>query len=294
MKSLRLSLAAPLVGLLTACGGQSTGFVSVKLTDAPANNITAAVVTISEIDLVGSDGTTVLSKTEVATDLLKLANTTATLVDNAMVPSGTYSQLRFVITGACIQVAQSGGGSIIYASPGYQCPLGQVGGTLQMPSYGESGLKVDLLGGVTVSTDSKVLLVDFDVSQSFGQVAGSSGMWVMHPVMTATLFELSGTVNVTLALGPDVTLPGTTTLGQFDAVLTNSGGTAKTLLLTNPGGGSTYSASFLFLMPGTYTFTFTAPSISFTTIPAVPMTLTVSSGQATTEAFVLTSALPGP
>lgn len=299
MKRLRLSMAASVAGWLVACGGgASTGTVSLKLTDAPGD-YKAAVVTISEIDLVGSGGTTVLSNTKVTTNLLTLANDTATLVENAVVPSGTYSQLRFVITGAYVEVAQSGGGSVIYAtSPTYEglptvLPEGaQLGGKLQMPSFAQSGLKVDLPGGgVTVGTDSKVLLVDFDVSQSFGQQAGNSGMWVMHPVMSATEFELSGTVNVTLALKDGVTLPAGTTLGQFSAVLTNSGGSAKTVALTNPGGGSTWSASFLYLMPGAYTLTFDRPAsvASFATDPAVPATLTVSSGQAITEAFVMTS-----
>jgi hypothetical protein len=56
-------------------------------------------------------------------------------------------------------------------------------------------------GNVKVSTDSKVLLVDFNVQQSFGQDAGSSGSWDMHPVMTATDFAMSGNLNVALALG---------------------------------------------------------------------------------------------
>ncbi len=295
MKSLRLLIVPALAGLLVACGGsQSTGTVSLKLTDAPGD-FSKAVVTISEIDLVGSSGITVLSNTKVTTNLLTLANDTATLVNDVVVPSGTYTQLRFVIIGAYVEVAQSGGGSIIYASsPTYEgLPAGaQVGGPLQMPSLAQSGLKVDLPGGgITVGTDSKVLLVDFDVSQSFGHEAGNSSMWVMHPVVTATDFELSGTVNVTLALGSDVTLPGTVTLGQFEAVLTNSGGSPKTLALTNSNGSSTYSASFLYLIPGTYTLTFTAPGItSLTTSPTIPATVTVTSGQPTTEAFVLTAA----
>ncbi len=299
MNPLRLLMGASMAGLLVACGGGNSGTVTLKLTDAPGD-FNAAVVTITEIDLVGSGGTTVLSNSKVTTDLLTLANDTATLVNNAVVPSGTYSQLRFVISGAYIEVAQSGGGSIIYASsPTYEgLPAGaQVGGALQMPSLGESGLKVDLpAGGVTVGTDSKVLLVDFDVSQSFGHQAGTSGTWVMHPVMTATEFELSGTVNVTLTLGTGVTLPTTANLGQFNAVLTNSGGSAKSLALINTGSGGTYAASFLYLIPGNYTLTFTAPAAiaSFVTTPAVPATVTVSSGQPTAEAFTVSSVTPAP
>jgi hypothetical protein len=36
--------------------------------------------------------------------------------------------------------------------------------------------------------------VDFDVQQSFGQVAGQSGQWVMHPVVTGGEIEATDAV----------------------------------------------------------------------------------------------------
>ncbi len=291
MRSNRILAAASLLLLSIGCGGSSdTGKVSVLLKDAPAS-FSAAVVTISEVDLVGSGGTTVLTTKKTTTDLLTLANDTATLLADAEVPAGTYSQLRFVITGAYVEV-----GGVIYASsPTYEgLPSGAtVGGTLQMPSYGQSGLKVDLPGGaVSVGTGSRVLLVDFDVSQSFGQVAGGSGGWVMHPVMQATELELTGSVTATLALGTGVTLPGTTTLAGFSAVLTpGAGGSATTLPLTATGSGA-YGVTYKYLVPGSYSLAFTAPTgvTSFVTSPSIPATLTVTSGQSTTAAFIITSA----
>ena len=135
-------------------------------------------------------------------------------------PVGTYSQLRFVITGGYVEV----GGRHLRLLADLRRPAADettVGGTLRMPSYAQSGLKVDLPGGAaTVGTATKVLLVDFDVSQSFGHEAGGSGAWVMHPVVKATDFELAGNVDVTLKLGPGVTLPAPATLADFKAVLT--------------------------------------------------------------------------
>src|SRR5512140_3758347 len=236
MRASRATFAAPLALFLLAlgCTGQTgqTGKITVLMKDAPAD-VTAAVVTISEIDLVGSGGLTVLSTTKTTTDLLKLANDTATLVDAVEVPSGTYSQLRFVITGGYVEV-----GGVIYASsPTYEGLPAEVtvGGTLQMPSYAQSGLKVDLPGGAaTIGTATKVLLVDFDVSQSFGQQAGASGAWVMHPVVKATDIEFAGAVDVSLKLGTGVTLPSPTTLASFKAVLTPvAGGGSTTLALSS-------------------------------------------------------------
>ncbi len=295
MRIVRRSIAvvAPVL-LLAACGGGgSTGTISLKLTDAPGD-FKAAVVTISRVEIVGDAGITVLRDTPVTTNLLSLANDVTDLVSSALVPSGTYSQLRFVITGGYIEVEQTAGGTAIYASsPTYQgLPEGAaVAGTLQMPSFAQSGLKVDLPGGgVKVGTDSRVLLVDFDVAQSFGHDAGDSGTWVMHPVVKAIELDLSGTVDVTMKLGPSVTLPGTATLADFSAVLTNAGGSAKTLPLTDKGGG-TFGATFAYLIPGTYTLGFTATGVTaFTTDPPVPATVVVASGQETAASFAVTSA----
>lgn len=293
MKASRLSLPVPLalLVLVLGCTGQN-GKVTVLIKDAPAD-LTAAVVTISEIDLVGSRGITVLSTTRTTTDLLSLANDTATLVKDVEVPVGTYSQLRFVISGGYIE-----SGGVIYASsPDYEGlpPETTAGGTLRMPSYAQSGLKVDLPGGAaTVGTASTVLLVDFDVSQSFGHEAGNSGAWVMHPVVKATDFELAGAVDVTMKLGPGVTLPAPTTLADFKAVLSPappaSGG--NTILALTSTDATTYGASFKYLFPGDYTLTFNAPSAvnAFVTAPAVPTTVTVASGRATAASFVMTSA----
>lgn len=60
-------------------------------------------------------------------------------------------------------------------------------GTLIMPSVAQAVLKVNLPGDrLFVDGNAQTLLVDFDVSQSFGQQAGESGSWVMHPVIQAT------------------------------------------------------------------------------------------------------------
>jgi hypothetical protein len=148
------------------------------------------VVTISEVDLVGESGVTVLSTTAVTTDLLKLSNDAATLVKDAVVPPGHYTQLRFVITGGYVQV----GGEVYASSPTYEGlpPETTVTGKLQMPSYAQSGLKIDLpSGGLDLGTAQKIVVVDFDVSQSFGHQAGNSGMWVMHPVCARTRSTVS-------------------------------------------------------------------------------------------------------
>lgn len=292
MKVSRVSLAA-LALLALSCGSQGTGGngkVTVLLKDAPAD-VRSAVVTIAEVDLVGGGGDVVLTSTPVTTDLLTLANDVTRLVDGAVIPAGPYSQLRFVITGAYLDVA----GAIYASSPDYPgLPVGAtVAGPLRMPSYGQSGLKVILPDGFTVGSNS-VLVVDFDVSQSFGHDAGGSGAWVMHPVVKATEPQALGSIDVTLTLGPETALPAGVALTGFQVVLTPVGGTAKPpVALVDPGTGVA-GATFQYLAPGDYSVTFQAPTgvSSFITDPAVPATVTVVAGQATAAPFVLMEALP--
>jgi len=299
-----IQLAGAALGLVTlavaACSddGMSSGSgqLSVVLKDAPGD-IKAAVVTISEINLQGSGGKLVLSSNEVTTDLLTLSTDVATLVQDATVPAGNYTQLRFVITGGYIEVDNGNGTSSIYASdPNYAGlpPGATVAGNLHMPSLGQSGLKVTLPGNkLTISSgDQKILVVDFDVSQSFGHLAGGSGQWVMHPVIKADDISASGGARVAVTLDAGVTLPGTAVLSEFSVTLTGSDGVPRTVPLDDSDGDGTFEAVYDFLAPGDYAVTVQAPAgvTAFTTSPTLPTTLTVQSGQTATESFTITSA----
>jgi hypothetical protein len=181
-----LVVALGALGALAACDGQSpsaTTSLSVRLKDAPGD-VQHAVVTISEVDLVGSGGVQVLTQAPATVDLLTLATDAMALVQDVEVPSGSYEQLRFKVTGACLAVENGAGGSDVYATEGYDAtPCGGVAtGTLQAPSFAQSGLKVTMAGNALELTGpEKIVLVDFDVSQSFGHEASG---WVMHPVVT--------------------------------------------------------------------------------------------------------------
>jgi hypothetical protein len=191
-------------------GGPAT--LTIHLTDAQGD-VTAAVVTIAEVYLQGTGGRTVVRSTPYTVDLVSLATTSTVLLEGVPLAAGTYSQLRFVVTGAYLAVEGAGGATRIFASsPDYaELPTDAVvDGELQLPSYATSGLKVQLPdGGLRVPTTGTVsLLVDFDVAQSFGRVAGASERWVMHPVITAT--------DVTQIPFPtDVALTGVTSTTQY-------------------------------------------------------------------------------
>lgn len=274
-----LGAIAPLTGCSDSTSAGNAK-LSVLLTDAPGDMKTA-VVTIDEIYLQGS-GRVVLMDQPVTTDLLTLADSTAELVKDAVVPAGSYGQLRFVVSGAYIEVENGDGTTSIYAtSPDYAgLPAGaQVAGTLQTPSFDTSGLKVNIPdGALHLAAEEKILLVDFDVSQSFGHEAGGAGSWVMHPVLEASDVQTTGDAAVTL------------TLGDFKAVLTGSDTSTKEVAFTDDDGDGTFEADAHFLRPGDYTVSISGPiGVTFTTDPA-SANVTVGSNGSASAAFKLTNA----
>ncbi len=181
----------------------------------------AAGIIIDEIYLQGEGGRTTLRSDPVTAELCDLGSQALLLVQDVQVPAGRYQEIRFVVSGGYVQDAADGN---VYATEGYELPaeLAPADGSLQTPSWGASGLKVNFDGGpVTVAGEQKVIALDFDVAQSFGQLAGGSSQWVMSPVIKAADISFTGSVEVRVVLGEGVTLPavdGTpVTFADFDA-----------------------------------------------------------------------------
>lgn len=286
----RTAAAAAALALSLACdsGTGDTTSLSVMLKDAPGD-FHSAVVTISEVSLVGSGGVTVLSETPTTADLLTLANTATDLVTDFVVPSGSYQQLRIKVSGAYIEVENEDGSTSIYATPGYdQVPAGAtVAGELQTPSFAQSGIKVNMAdGSLDLSGDQHILLIDFDVEQSFGHEAGDR--WVMHPVITGGELGFTGGLRVTVQNGDGVVFD----LATATATLTDEADVAigAPLPLTDGNADGVFEAQFALVTPGNYKVLISVPAPAvLTTNPASPHAVTVSSGQETTAAFVVTA-----
>ncbi len=299
----RVILAGALALPLAACGESNgpngDGRISLLLTDAPGD-VKAAVVTIDQIYLQGEDGRVVLRDEPVTTDLLTLANDTHLLVDDAPVPAGRYGQLRFVVSGGYVEVEDDAGGSRFFAtSPDYAgLPVGVVpDGELRMPSYDASGFKVSMPGDLLdVDGTQRILLVDFDVQQSFGQEAGQSGAWVMRPVVTATDVTFAAAITAEVRLGDGVTLPQVggqdVTLAQASVTLEDGAGGSETLPLEDLDGDGIFTASWRFLFPGDYQVSFVEPTgLNLTTDPVFPVPVTVAEGADEMVAAVVTAAV---
>lgn len=293
---LALMAALPLV----ACdGGTGTemGTLDILLTDA-AGDFHQAVVTIDRIylqpdatDQGTGDGLdrVDLMTTQTTQDLLALANATAELVSGAEVPAGWYAQLRFVVSDACIEVENDAGGTDIYATRMDYLECGTPVDLLQTPSFDETGIKVQLPGdALEVQGTQKVLLVDFDVGDSFGHDTGI-GKWVMQPVVRGSEVQLTGGIDVTLELGADVAMPDGFALGDFQATLDTE---VVPVPFTDGDGDGVYQAAFLFLDPanGPFDVGVTGPDgITWTLDPVAPQTVSLSSGGQQTVAFTITA-----
>jgi hypothetical protein len=140
-------------------GGNSQ--VRVMLTDAPADQIASAKVTISRVYLVRDDDAQVdlrlESDTPLSFELLDLRNgLTALLADHA-VPAGNYNQLRLVVESAEVTLVD-----------GVTFSDGTTTKSLTVPSGMQSGIKVQL--GAPIDADAgelTIVTVDFDVEDNF-------------------------------------------------------------------------------------------------------------------------------
>lgn len=281
--------AATLALTLFAAGcddpsGGDQARVSLRLTDAPGD-LASATVEIREIyfqgaaDDEGADGRVTLFEGSRTFDLLDLQNGVTEELADVLIPAGSYSQLRLIVGEATITTLEG----TSYSTSN---------GTLQCPSCAQTGLKVNLPGGsVSLENDAHILLIDFDVAQSFGRAAGQSGRWVMHPVLAATTLETSGVIAGTVSLGEGVTFP---TCGGAQTDLTHFVPTAVAGEMSISGFTAADGAlRFPFVAPGTYTMGFDSEidfdngdSLTFSATPS-SSTVTVGSGSTATVNYTI-------
>ena len=290
----------------TAPGLDASAHLSLLLTDAPAD-LEEAVVTIRDIYLQGGDagGRVYLRQDDpVTTDLLTLANDVVEIVDDYEVPAGAYSQLRFVIDGAYLRVHRRPGEPTIYAtSDDYEgLPPGvRPDGRLICPSCAQSGFKVllapergswhddDDLGQIGDAElyleGDETILVDFDVSRSFGHAAGNSGQWIMRPTLRATRLVEAATLVVTLSLDPTLAalLGGEDApdlSGMRVALAPANGGDPKFAYFGAPDGDGRLEARFGYLFPGDYSLSLDGVAgAELLADLALPLAIAISRGE---------------
>lgn len=262
---LALSAAVALSGA-TACdvttGTGGDAAVRVLLTDAPTEFISAAWVDIGAVELLSDEGgrtTLTTDGTDGLVNLLDLQNATTKTLADAEIEPGTYHQLRLIVESARVTLAD-----------GYTFADGETEKELTIPSGAQTGIKLNLApadgaedgAGLEIVPGQMVLVVDFDVSQSFvmqGNAKTPAGIKGFHfkPTLRVTVSDIaatiSGTVSTALEGVPVKDLTVTAVPVEGSTVAEFQSGTATTLT------GEAGAYTLHFLVPGTYTVTVTPP-----------------------------------
>lgn len=266
-----------LIGL-GACrdsNGAGTTRLTVSLTDAPDAYLESATVEIGRVEIRQSEGSAVvLTESGGTFDLLTLQNGVMRALASLEIPSGTYHQLRLVVSSATVTLKEP-----------YRFNDGSRTRSLTVPSGASSGLKINLSmadaeegSGVNLNQDEMVLVADFDVSQSFvvqGNPESPAGINGYHfkPLIRAVLQDVAGTISGTIT-GPNAA--GKTvkaTLVSSDVLEEMQTKTATAVVATD----GTYTIRFL--SPGTY-------DVTVENVVTVPAKQTVELGNRENETGV--------
>ena len=233
-----LRLMSPLLVLAgaVACSNDSgpsgTGSVEVRLTDAPSDDFQSATIFVSQVTVNGSGASAtdqVISNTKASYDLLTLQNGVTATLGTSAVPTGTYSQVRLLVDSARVVL-----------KAGNTFTDGSTTARLSVPSGSQTGIKVNFSGPVTVTEGQTILVVDFDLSQSFVFQGPSNhpNSVSFKPVLHATAMDVVASISGTV-----------TPVGTSAAVYAIAGtDTVQTTFASATTGAYTLS----FLPPGNY------------------------------------------
>jgi hypothetical protein len=253
-----LRFLTPLLALAgaVACSNDNnapagTARMTVRLTDAPSDDLESATIYISQVTVKGNGVSAqdeIISNTKASYDLLTLQNGVTTTLGSVDIPTGSYSQVRLLVDSARVVL-----------KAGHTFSDGTNTAKLTVPSGSETGLKVNFSPPVEVTTGETVLLIDFDISQSFvfqGPHDHPNGV-LFKPVLHATAMDvaasISGTVTPVIAHATVYAIVGTDTVQTTSADLVTGAYTLH------------------FLPPGNYVVA--ASATGFTSVVSSPITL---------------------
>ncbi len=284
-------LSAMVVLSLAGCddgtGVPQTADVRVLLTDAPSEYIGAAFVDIGAVELLSADGGDRIVLSEDGTDgpvnLLDLQGLTTDVLADVNIPAGTYHQLRLFVESASVTLKD-----------GYLFNSGSSDSDLNVPSGAQSGIKLRLRsgeedsGGVEIAGGETVLVVDFDVNQSFriqgnpNTPAGINSV-SFRPTLRVVVQDVAGRIQGVISTAEQTPVEGlVVTAESVDPGDDEEFQTHTATALTGADG----SYSIFFLVPGTYTVTVATPA-GMKTDPASTEVVVEAAGEVGDVDFVI-------
>jgi hypothetical protein len=163
------------------------------------------MVDIGSVELIGGAGGPVVLSTDGTdgfVDLLDLQGAATAALANMEIEAGTYSQLRLVVEAASVTLAT-----------GYEFTGGGSTMDLTVPSGAQTGIKLNLSGadgddteggGLEIVPGEMVLVVDFDVNESFviqgnpETPAGITGV-LFKPTLRVVVNDVAGSISGTIS-----------------------------------------------------------------------------------------------
>ncbi|MDH3270067.1 MAG: DUF4382 domain-containing protein [Gemmatimonadota bacterium] len=246
-------------GTLTACDdsagvGTETN-LSILLTDAPSDFIGQAMVDIGAIELLGGAGGPIVltdDGTNGFVNLLDLRDAATLALASTQIEAGAYTQLRLAVEEARVTLA----GNLEFVDGGNSMAL-------TVPSGAQTGIKLNLAAGDAEGTEGSVeivpgemvLVVDFDVNQSFviqgnpETPAGISGV-SFQPTLRVVVHDVAGSMSGSVT----TQVPGFSVQGRVVTATPVGGTTLEPFQTMSATGvtGETGDYTVLFLVPGDY------------------------------------------
>lgn len=192
----------------TGAASSANGTLTIRLADAPGEEVESAVIWVSGVSVIGEGGHHTISTDTASYELLSLQHGGTAYLGSAEIPVGTYNQLRLIVDSARVTL-----------KPPVTFSSGSSSAALKVPSGSTSGLKVNL-GNVSVAPGETVLLVDFDVSRSFvfqGPPGGPKSA-LFKPVIHATVMDVAASIAGTVS--PASSRAGLYALQGIDTIAT--------------------------------------------------------------------------
>lgn len=233
-RAIQLFLVALLLALFTfSCKKNSNNLgeqprLQLRLTDNPPADIKEVWIDIRQVEIIvgNSAQPVILDGVHAGVyNLLELTGGKDTLLADALIPSGTLSQIRLIL----------GDNNYIVTPDGEKIML-------KTPSAQQSGLKVQLhqevKGGVLYR-----LSLDFDVARSI-VFAGNSSNVILKPVLRVLSFVPSGG-NITGAVVPDSVLTSVIAIQGLDTIASAFTNTASGTYFLKDIPAGNYSLSFI-------------------------------------------------
>jgi hypothetical protein len=252
--------------------------LTVQATDAPFAHgvVTSAEIEVSRIEIhssgTASSGFTTIFDASVAgqpvkIDLMNLRNGATQALVSAMLPAGTYRQLRYIVSAA--ELTLTNGNAYSTAT-----------GNLDLPSGMSSGLKVFLDPPVLVTGgQSTTLLLDFDLTRTYLPIPANDALtatrYMLRPVIRAANASTAGAIQGTVRDAANANAP---VAGATVEVFT-AGTTTSPVATTGTDAGGSYT--ILAVPPGSYDVVATITTASATRSATV-LARSVTVGNVTT------------